>query len=156
MPQKNFIEIDSFSSEDLNDMFNAIAKKIAHMSPLEARERILELSGSKRSIETYKATMSDVLKIITIYDIPMKFRVEWLANDENAFLKKVKAIEPKFEQGLVEDSAYAALKEQRDDITNPDLKDVVVPPVVSPITPEPIDDAPRAANVPYSEDDLPF
>lgn len=119
-----FLKIDSFDKKDTNDLFEEMCKQIAHMTPFEGKCRILNLSGSKEKIDAYQATVSDVLKLIHIYDVKFEFKVTYKSINPEDEKKK---ISPDFSAGQSKDYSEILLENQGMEIKNPDLIDLVKP-----------------------------
>lgn len=115
-----FLEIDTFSQEDTDAMFVALCKKACDIDPDEAKITVSGEKLDKKSVIGYKASLTDLLSLIGMYDIPFKFRTEFLSREAvgNSSVEK--------KNKLVDDSAkvcdvYKQMEKQSNDIKNPDL-----------------------------------
>lgn len=123
MASNKFIQIDSFSLEDTNDLFEAICTDIAKVSVMDAKRSILELTGTENKIRDHKCTLGDVITLIGFYDIPFKFRVHYLEESSQKDDKKKISL-PDFNIGNVKDPVKTEIERQHEEITNHELKDV--------------------------------
>jgi hypothetical protein len=132
MQPVKYLKIDSFDTEDTNALFEAMCVNIAHLTPFEGKCRILDISGSKEKIDAYKASLADVLKFVKKYDIKFDFKVTYVST--NPADEKKKPI-PNFSAGLSEDYSKVFMREQAEDIKDPELKETSRP--VKPVIADP-------------------
>lgn len=122
MQPVKYLKIDSFEAEDTNALFEAMCKNIANMTPFEGKCRILDLSGNKEKIDSYRASFADVLKFIKKYDVKFDFKVNYVSSDPADEKKKDS---PNFSVGQFPDSSKALMQAQKDEIQNPELKELI-------------------------------
>lgn len=72
-----FASINSFEKDDLNALFEVISTDIIGMDPIKVKQEKLGLEGSKKEIEEYPVSISDILTLITIYGIKFNFKINY-------------------------------------------------------------------------------
>lgn len=79
-----FLSIDSFSPEDINDLFNAICMEVLNSTPANIKQKALKLNGSKKELDAYKPSLAGLMTLITTYDIKFDFKITYLKTDMDA------------------------------------------------------------------------
>ena len=83
---------------------------------MEVKKNVLKLDGSKKELEDYKADISDLINIITQYDIKFEFKLTYVdatpAVEENKLVVKEAALNP----------TGKAMADQHKAVTNNEVK----------------------------------
>jgi len=119
MSEIKFLEIDSFADSDTNALFVALCKKACGIDPDDAKIAVSAEKLDKNSVVGYNATLTDLLSLIGMYDIPFKFRAEYLSREVGGSSSAEKKNLP-IDSSKVCD-VYKEMEKQSKDITNPDL-----------------------------------
>ena len=120
MSEIKYLEIDSFNQDDTDALFVALCKKACGVDPDEAKISLSAEGLDKKSVVGYKATLTDLLSLIGMYDIPFKFKTEFLSREVGASASIEKKNIPAHDSDKVCDT-YKQMEKQSKDITNPDL-----------------------------------
>lgn len=120
MSEIKFLEIDSFSQDDTDALFVALCKKACDIDPDDAKITVSAEKLDKNSVVGYKATLTDLLSLIGMYDIPFKFKTEYLSREVGGSSSAEKKNLPIDSSNKVCD-VYKEMSKQSKDITNPDL-----------------------------------
>lgn len=116
-----FLKIDTFNADDTDALFVALCEKACDLHPNEAKITLSAEKLDKNSVLAYKASLSDLLALIQMYDIPFEFKVSFL--DRGKVEGKGSSAEKKnmpVNESMVCDT-YKQMEKQRQQITNPDL-----------------------------------
>lgn len=90
MASVKYVQITSFSSEDINAMANEIAR-INNESLVNIKRAILGMNiETDAYVEKYELNLIDLIKIIEFYDYPIKFRIEYLDGSLNSSVEESK------------------------------------------------------------------
>lgn len=120
-----YVTIDTFSKEDLRELFDHIAIRVLKSNPVKIRQEGLGLKGSHKELEAHNPTISSILTLIATYDIKFKFTVEYGQEVEDDFsnlppedkTKVVKEMESQrkdVEPVAVEEKVEAPIKKERE------------------------------------------
>jgi hypothetical protein len=120
MSEIKYLEIDSFNQDDTDALFVALCKKACDIDPNEAKITVSAEGLDIKSVVGYKATLTDLLSLIGMYDIPFKFKTEFLSREVGASASIEKKNLPAHDSNKVCD-VYKEMAKQSNDIKNPDL-----------------------------------
>lgn len=120
MSEIKYLEIDSFSQSDTDALFVALCKKACDIDPNDAKITVSAEKLDKNSVVGYKATLTDLLSLIGMYDIPFRFRAEYLSREVGGSSSAEKKNLPIDFSNKVCD-VYKEMEKQSSDITNPEL-----------------------------------
>lgn len=120
MSEIKFLEIDSFSENDTDALFVALCNKACGVDPDDAKITVSAEKLDKKSVIGYKATLTDLLSLIGMYDIPFKFKTEYLSREVGGSSSAEKKNLPVDNSSKVCD-VYKEMEKQSKDITNPEL-----------------------------------
>lgn len=112
-----FLKINSFKPEDTNALFEALCEKACGVDINEAKMLCNE-DIDKKSVVGHKASLSDVIALIGLYDIEFEFKVSYVSRDSSLGQKKNNET-PKAEPPS---DVFAKMVAQKNDISNPDLQ----------------------------------
>ena len=121
---KNLV-IDSLNPLDVNDMFEAICMDILHITPAQGKRTILKLTGTDAVIAKYKAKITDLVNVISLYDIPLELKLSYATAKK--YEKTGKMV---FDEGFVKDDIITQLDKQEAEIKNKALLEGVKKPGV--------------------------
>jgi len=130
MSEIKFLEIDSFADSDTDAMFVALCKKACDIDPNEAKITVSGEKLDKNSVVGYKASLTDLISLIGMYDIPFKFKAEYLSREVGGSSSAEKKNLPVDNSKVCD--VYKEMEKQSKDIANPEL--VEVPLVFKPIS----------------------
>lgn len=99
-PKKIYATINLFSES--NELFNWICKNLLANRPEDVKREILKMDGSIKELSEHKATISNVLTIITHYEL--KFELMVVGNEK------------KYIQGEGTPTVDRILEEQKSDV----------------------------------------
>lgn len=114
----NYLKITTFGEKDTNDLFEALCKKACDTDSNEAK-LLCNDSLDPKSVIGYKASLSDCIALIGLYDLEFEFKVNYVARELSTKVHKFVK-----EEKLPISDTHTKMKEQSENITNPDLKDV--------------------------------
>lgn len=126
MSEIKFLKIDSFKESDTNDMFEAICKKACDINPKEAK-LLINNNLTEDSVIGYKASLSDLIALIGMYDVEFEFKVSFLSREAVKRYPSDEKKKIKLDNGLNVCESYKKMSLQEKEITNPDLIDIVAP-----------------------------
>lgn len=90
MASVKYVQITSFSSEDINAMANEIAR-INNEPLVNIKRAVLGMNiETDAYVEKYELNLIDLIKIIEFYDYPIKFRIEYLDGSLNSSAEESK------------------------------------------------------------------
>lgn len=116
----SYLEIDSLGEDDVNDLFNAICTDIINLPIAKVKREVFNLNGKDKALLTHKATINELLSLISLYDIKVNIKLTFLSKKFDNAADDIKHVEEPFKESDVERN----LKNQVKDINNPDLKDI--------------------------------
>lgn len=122
---KQFLEIDSFSQEDIDAMFNALCLKACGDIFPDKVKLDLNPKIKVKDIKQHKTTLNDLLGLIKMFDIPFKFTVSFVATDGEH--KKDNRVIIREDENLRICDVHKNMVAQKEEITNPDLQNIVIP-----------------------------
>lgn len=111
------ITIDSLSIEDTNAMFEKICEKIAQQPSLDVKKRVLKLTGNDKNISDHKVGISELLIVISVYDIPVELKLKY----SDGVKAKVEIDNPGVHAGMQEGSISQELAQQKKEVKPGDL-----------------------------------
>lgn len=111
-----YLKINSFKPEDTNDLFEALCKKACDIDVNEAKIACNE-SLDEKSVVGYKASLSDVIALIGLYDIEFEFKTSFVSREVSEEKKN-----PEIPKKDPPSDRYSKMAKQADDIINPDLQ----------------------------------
>lgn len=112
-----YLKINSFKEEDTNALFEALCEKACDTNINEAK-MLCNDNLDEKSVVGYKASLSDVIALIGLYDIEFEFKTSYVSRDSSPEQKKNNET-PKQEQPS---DKFSKMVAQKNDITNPDLQ----------------------------------
>lgn len=122
-----FASINTFEKDDLNALFEVICTDIIGAEPMKVKQEKLGLEGSKKEIEEYPVSISDILNLITIYGIKFNFKINYEEKVKADGRKKEEVKKEFAPETPKKDLTKAALDEQKRDLKVEEKKEDVPP-----------------------------
>lgn len=76
-----YLSIDSFSKDDVNDLFNAICTEALNSTPSKIKQSVLKLPGTKKELDAFKPSLPSLITLLETYNIPFEFKVTYIKTD---------------------------------------------------------------------------
>lgn len=131
-----YLKIDTFSDTDTDALFVALCKNTCNIDANEAKILVSYEKLDKKTVIGYKATLTDLVSLIGMYDIPFEFKVSYL--DQGVVAKGVLPAEKK--NVVIQDDSrvcdtYKEMEKQKRDLENLEVSETKTEPPS--FTPEP-------------------
>lgn len=118
-----YLQIDSFEKTDTNALFEALCDKACDI-PVIKGKMLVRPKLTKEQAASHIADLDDLLVLVKVYDIPFSFKVTFMERVKGELKTEQKAV-PVFDDALKVCDVYKHMTKQSEEITNPDLIDVV-------------------------------
>lgn len=127
MSKPTKITIDSISKNDVRELFNNICDEFIVLPGYLVKKTYLGFNGEKAHLLKQTPSIEDVLILCTKFGIKFSVNVEYnrSVKSNKEVVEDRKTSVPDLNETTTLCDAYNKLEKQKDEITNPELKDLV-------------------------------